>query len=205
MTPHAVIFASGAATRAEGYSGGKSKCLLLLPDGDVVLDKILTWLTAAGVVCVTMLTTYDPRGLAVQAYLKARPKGTLPIKCVSESTMGGTVSALRAYARSSSFLGESTLLLNHDTVLTVPFLEGMVGTFLHLNANVLDARAVTSGISSGVRLLSPNALLALTHSAERNVEDALTDPLVYPVPDGAFIDVGTPEGYDAARRHYACS
>lgn len=197
----AVIFASGAATRAASYTQGRSKCLLPLPDGDVVLDKIMAWLAAAGVRQATLLTTYDAGGVEVQEHA-LRSRALASLRFVGESTLGGTVAALRAYLAAFPQLGAVTLLLNHDTILTAPFLGGMDEAFARLGAAALDARAVVSGVSSGVRLLAPAALAALAASSTRNVEDALEGALVYPVPDDAFIDVGTPEGYASAQRRY---
>jgi NDP-sugar pyrophosphorylase family protein len=196
----AVIFASGAATRAQSYANGRSKCLLPLPDGDAVLDKIMVWLTAAGIRRVTLLTTYDAHGVEVQEH--ARRTQVVPrLRFVGEACLGGTVAALRAYV--DTFPPDCpTLLLNHDTILTIPFLAGMIETFYRLSAEVLDARAVGSGTSSGVRLLSSRALQAATLSFARNIEGALLGALVYPVSDDAFIDVGTAAGYQAARCFY---
>lgn len=200
----AVIFASGAATRAASYSEGRSKCLLPLPDGDAVLDKIMDWLATPVVHSVTLLTTFDKHGVPVQEYARSHQVASR-LRFVSEERLGGTVSALRAYATTFPPRSRPTLLLNHDTILTIPFLDGMVKTFAKLHADVLDARGTRSGVSSGVRLLSQRALVTLTDPGYPwyNVEDAIHDPLIYPVlDDDAFVDVGTEAGYRRACELY---
>lgn len=199
--PNVAIFASGAATRAASYSNGLSKCLLPLPDGEAVLDKIMASLAVAGAHTVTLLTTYDANGIQVQEY--ARTHQIIPnLRFVGEPVLGGTISALRAYCDAFGSLGP-TLLLNHDTLISGIDLRDFVRTYHHLDAEALEARATVSGISSGVRLISARILRVLASStAARNIEDALTAALIYPVPDDAFVDVGTLTGYERAYRLY---
>lgn len=204
----AVILDGGRATRATHLPPDMPKCLAPMPDGRPLLDHLHEYLGRQQIDRVVVALSEGRESVIQHMYRDGSPHRWRPKLCTDTNPRrSGTVDAVRHVLSArlpegfdENFGRDGLIALNGDTLLRVDLQAALE---LHRSsrrfAHVVLATDIVTGAESscGVRLLSPHARPQLDRFIGQDLDRDCLSALpagVIKLP-GAFLDIGTPEGW----------
>lgn len=187
-----LILAGGLGTRARAYLGDVPKITAPLTETTTVLDHLLTYLMRQRVRRATLALGWGHE--AVLERLRTAPTHGVDVTIVVDDPPTGQRAAIRQALASGALLSDPIVVMNGDTLHRLD-LATLLNRFDQLRkAGVRHLSAITMGsVPVGVHVIN---------AAHAALADWPAIGVPYPTSTG-FVDVGTVEGYETARRMVA--